>query len=197
MQSFFDVEEERNTTNDDVVTGMSNPENNTEIVTEIANGVSIGTIESLSVAYVSGSIARKILAKSNCTKCKDILSSDSSLPCNQYIALKELSDDQTRLTYPSEELVTTVGHGMTLIEQVLPNRLQDTGLRRKFAITLNEQLDFAWLNCDSHFSTVKHCIVQAVCCISIPWYCKRLVRDLRSRKFSRRARRKVRILQHQ
>ncbi|KAI4468016.1 hat family dimerization domaincontaining protein-related [Holotrichia oblita] len=74
------------------------------IANDIAAAVCVGNVQILSVAYVSGFIANRILKEiNNCDSCLKELTG-MELSCNQFILFKEYSDNK-KITYPSESLV--------------------------------------------------------------------------------------------
>ena len=70
----------------------------------------------LSVAYVSGFIARHLLRDINCDDCRTCLTSPMMLATNAFIYFKEYEEDKQCLTYPSDKLVETVSASITLLE---------------------------------------------------------------------------------
>jgi len=54
----------------------------------------------LSVAYVSGFIARRVLCGINCYECRTCLTSPMLLATNAFIYFKEYDEDKQFLTYP-------------------------------------------------------------------------------------------------
>ena len=70
----------------------------------------------LSVACVSGFIARRVLRGINCDDCTTYLTSPMLLATNAFIYFKEYEEDKQLLTYHSEKLVETVGASISLLE---------------------------------------------------------------------------------
>jgi hypothetical protein len=69
----------------------------------------------LSVAYVSGFIARRVLRSMNCDDCTTCLTSPMLLATNAFIYFKEYKEDKQFLTYPSKKLVETIGASVSLL----------------------------------------------------------------------------------
>ncbi|KAJ8970571.1 hypothetical protein NQ317_000782 [Molorchus minor] len=86
--------------------------------------VAMGTVETLSVAYVAGFISKRILTTVTCKMCTSDLCGDALQPCNQFISLKEFSNSNSKLFYPSEKLVVAIGRGITILECHLQNLLK-------------------------------------------------------------------------
>jgi hypothetical protein len=57
-----------------------------------------------SVAYVSGSIARQVLHAVSCDACRTRLTPQVLLLTSVFIYIKEYSDTEQSLTFPSEKL---------------------------------------------------------------------------------------------
>jgi hypothetical protein len=72
---------------------------------KVAPNVRAGDMDILSVAYVSGLIARQLLHGVECDACNKCLTSQVMLSTNVFIYFKEYSDIGQSLTYPSEKLV--------------------------------------------------------------------------------------------
>ena len=70
----------------------------------------------LSVPYVSGFIARRVLRGINREDCMTYLTSSMLLGTNAFIYFKECEEDKQFLTYPSEKLVETVDASKSLLE---------------------------------------------------------------------------------
>jgi hypothetical protein len=76
-------------------------------------------MEVFSVAYVSGSTARRVLHGVNSDAYKTWLTFEVLLRTSVFIYLKEYNDTEQSLTYPSEKLVETVGAAVTLMESMI------------------------------------------------------------------------------
>jgi hypothetical protein len=70
----------------------------------------------LTVAYVSGFIARHVLRGINCDDCKTCLMSPLLLATNAFTYFKEYEEDKQFLTFPSEKVVETVSASISLLE---------------------------------------------------------------------------------
>ncbi|KAJ8965588.1 hypothetical protein NQ317_011575 [Molorchus minor] len=138
---------------------------------DIAEAVAIGSVETLSVAYVSGYIAGRLLKAVNCASCHENLTSEPELPHNKFITFKEYSEDKRKLVYPSENLVVLVGHGITKLEDVLNSMAASDEIGAQSSKHLHN-LDFSFVTCPAHFSLVKNHIVNGIYRIGIPWWCK-------------------------
>lgn len=111
---------------------------------------------------------------------------------NQFIYFKEYSEVE-HLFYSSED-VHIVGTSITLLERKLPSISHTQQLKIVLASLRDESLSFSWLSCQEHFHLIKESIITVVCQIGIPWYCKRISRDLRS---SRQNRKNIKKLRHE
>ncbi|KAL1510062.1 hypothetical protein ABEB36_004717 [Hypothenemus hampei] len=134
----------------------------------------------------------------NCDTCLGSLKSDNLDPCNAFIAAKEFSDNSQKLYYPSEELVISVGQCVLIIEEVLKDNIEKTGLMDIINFQAKAQVDFGFLEHCSHHSTyLKDVIIQSVCKIGIPWFCNRQNRDMRAERKVKLSSRKYKKLLHQ
>jgi hypothetical protein len=73
----------------------------------------------LSVAYVSGFIARHVLRAVRCDGGKAGLTSSVLSPTHTFIYFTEYRDDKQSLTYSSERLVETVSASVTVLERMM------------------------------------------------------------------------------
>lgn len=166
------------------------------IATDIVNAVAAGAIESLSVAYVSGFIAKRLLNETKCEQCSNLLISTADSPHNLFIMYKEWSDDQ-RLQYPSESLVVSIGHCITLLEQILEKSWMESHISQIVDSNIKQVVSFSWLSCLAHNTLIIDSIIKSVCKMGIPWWCKRQNRQQRQlRKDSRPSRKKLNVLLH-
>ena len=85
----------------------------------------------LSVAYVSGFIARCVLRGINCDDCTTCLTSPMLLGTNAFIYFKKYEEDKQLLTYPSEKLVETVGASISLLESEMAKVAHMGQLKRR------------------------------------------------------------------
>jgi predicted metal-binding protein len=86
---------------------------------EMRRAIRVADVNVLSVAYVSGFIARRLLRNGSCDACKACLISESESLTNIYIAFKERSCTGKSLTYPTEKLVETVGTAVCILEGMI------------------------------------------------------------------------------
>jgi predicted metal-binding protein len=80
----------------------------------VRTAIRAGDMKMLSVAYVSGFIARHLLCSGSCDACKACLISEAPSPTDVYISSKECSSTVHSLTYPTEKLVEIVGTAVTV-----------------------------------------------------------------------------------
>ena len=153
----------------------------------------------LSVAYVSGFIARRVLRGINCDDCTTCLTSPMLFPTNAFIYFKEYEEDKQSLTYPSEKLVETVGASISLLESMMAEDAHMGSVEEKMIVAIKETVDFGWIGssgCSLHSQKIVDGIVRGVTRIAIPWWCKRKNRSLNEDSRRRAAKRKLKILSH-
>jgi len=153
----------------------------------------------LSVAYVSGFIARRVLRGINCDDCTTCLTSPMLLETNAFIYFKEYEEDKQLLTYPSEKLVETVGASITLLESKMAKVAHMGSVEEKMTVAIKETVDFGWVGlsgCSLHSQRIVDGIVRGVTRIAIPWWCKRTNRSLNEANRERATKRKLKILSH-
>ncbi|KAJ8913092.1 hypothetical protein NQ315_006594 [Exocentrus adspersus] len=158
-----------------------------------------GNEETLSVAYVSGFIAKKILGPDHqCDDCQQLLCSTSMEAQNLFIAFKEWTDNENRLMYPSENLVIAVGHAVTVLENFIQKHGGKPDLSKCSAIEIKNVVNFSWFSCELHCNTIIEGVIKAVCPIGIPWWCKRQNRNIiQEKKDARATKRKIRKFKNQ
>jgi hypothetical protein len=93
----------------------------------------------LSVAYVSDFIARRGI---NCDDCKTCLTSPSLLENNVFVYFREYEEDRQSLTYPSENLVETVGASISLLESMMAKVAHMWSAEEKVTVAIKETIDF-------------------------------------------------------
>jgi hypothetical protein len=93
--------------------------NTNEAQEGVRAAIRAGDMKMLSVAYVSGFIARHLLCNGSCDACKACLISDAPSLTDVFISLKECSSIVQSLTYPTEKLVETVGTDVTVLEDMI------------------------------------------------------------------------------
>jgi hypothetical protein len=127
----------RGTTDDD-----SNIDDMKEAQQGVCEAVRVGDMEVLSIAYVSGFVARRLLRNSNCDACKACLISETPSPSDVFISFKEYKDKVHSLTYPSKKLVESVSIAVTVLEDVISEvaHLQTVEVRIAGAIKKIRQL---------------------------------------------------------
>jgi len=153
----------------------------------------------LSVAYVIGFIARRVLRGINCDDCTTCLTSPMLLATNVFIYFKEYKEDKQFLTYPSKKLVETVGASVSLLESKMAKVAHMGSVEEKMTVVIKETVDFGWIGssgCSLHSQKIGDGIVRGVTRIAIPWWCKRKNRSLNEAKRQRAIKRKVTILSH-
>ena len=129
----------------------------------------------LSVAYVSGFIARLVPRGINCVDCT-CLTSPMLLGTNAFIHFKEYKEDKQLLTYLSEKMVETVGASIYLLESKMAKVANMGSVEGKMTVAIKETVDFGCIGssaCSLHSQITVHDIVRGVTRIAIPWWCKR------------------------
>ncbi|KAL1516526.1 hypothetical protein ABEB36_000433 [Hypothenemus hampei] len=101
-----------------------------ELFTDVAESVALGQSNVLSVAYVSGFIAKRVLSIVNCDICKINLCLEQGLH-NTFIWYKECNYEVQRFTYPSENLTTFVGMSVTALETFMEGYRGQKGLSQQ------------------------------------------------------------------
>lgn len=144
---------------------------------EQQDSLPVGAPRDLSaVSYVSGYIAKRILANSSCQLCKScILHPCPNQSLDSGLLFKEYGDDRRRLTYPSEELVITVDHCAKLLEKKLEEKIHEDRIMEKLASAMKQEISFEWIKCSCplHSNILIEKLLKSVCLIGIPWWCKR------------------------
>ena len=128
----------------------------------------------LSVACVSGFIARRVLRHINCDDCMTCLTSPMLLATNAFIYFKEYEEDKQFLTYPSEKLVETVGASISLLESKMAKVAHMGSVEEKITGAIKEIVDFRWIGssgCSLHSQKIDG-IVRGITRIAISWWCK-------------------------
>jgi hypothetical protein len=85
----------------------------------VCKAIRVCDVATLSVAYVSGFIARRLLCNSNCDACKACLIHETPSTSDAFIVFKECQDEVCSLTYPPENLVESVGTAVTILEGMI------------------------------------------------------------------------------
>ncbi|KAJ8915349.1 hypothetical protein NQ315_008236 [Exocentrus adspersus] len=200
LKSFLRVEETH--TDSDAETGVTPLLHETSPnvdTSDLANAVSGGNEETLSVAYVSGFIAKKILGPDHqCDDCLQLLCWTSMEAQNLFIAFKEWTDNENILMYPSENLVIAVGQAVTVLENFIQKHGGKPDLSKCSAIEIKNVVNFSWFSCELHCNTIIEGVIKAVCRIGIPWWCKRQNRNIiQEKKDARATKRKIRKFKNQ
>ena len=131
-------------------------------------------IDSYSVAYVSGYIARRLLKNITCDNCKACLTTETVESFHKEISLREYFANKC-LSYPTEELCKAVGAGATVLENMMPEVAHLSGVRQCVAGAIKETVNFSWIGekCVDHQVPIINGIVQGICAVSIPWWCRK------------------------
>lgn len=61
---------------------------------------------------------------------------------NSGLLFKEYGDDRQRLTYPSEELVKTVGHCAKLLDKKLEEKIYEDRVLEKLTSAMKQEVSF-------------------------------------------------------
>ena len=151
-------------------------------------------IESYSMAYVSGYIARRLLKNITCDNCKACLTTDTVESFHEGITLREYFANKC-LSYPTEELCKAVGVGATVLENMIPEVAHLPGVWKCIEGAIKETVNFSRIGEKyvDHQVPIINGIVQGICAISIPWWCRKQNLHLRCNKSRRR---KLKILSH-
>ncbi|KAJ3634563.1 hypothetical protein MTP99_007515 [Tenebrio molitor] len=168
------------------------------VASDVAAAVALGTTVTLSVAYVSGFIARRIVKEvAGCQSCVSCLCSSSLEAHNLFIVNKEWSDDDTKLTYPSESLVVAVGVAVSLLENFLHEHKSRPHVLSTGVFHMKSHIDFSWVSCTNHREKIIDCILKGVARMGIPWWCNRQNQPrLRERKDTRAEKTKLKKMAH-
>jgi hypothetical protein len=125
-----------------------------QVQKDMGSAVRAGEMEVFSVAYVSGSIASQVLRGVSCDACKTCLTSQVLLSATVFIYMKECSDTEQSLTYPSEKLVETVGTAVTLMECMMAELSHLNSVKQHITAAIKDSIDFEWIRCTGfHFTT--------------------------------------------
>ncbi|KAJ8946192.1 hypothetical protein NQ317_000971 [Molorchus minor] len=169
---------------------------NDNVADEIAKAVAVGATATLSVAYVSGFVAKKFFENLDCVACRSQMLSSSKDPHNLFISFKEWAEEE-HLQYPSEALVVAIGHAVTVLERTLEDHCTKPSISVVVSEAISENVNFSALSCNEHENTVTKNIIRAVWKIGLPWWCKRKNQlNLQTRKDTRSKKRKVKKFQH-
>jgi hypothetical protein len=124
----------------------------------------------LSVAYVSGFIARYVLRGINCDDCTTCLSSPLLLATNAFMHFKEYEEGKQFLTYPSEKLVETVSASVSVLESKKAQVAHMGSVEQNMSNGIKETIDFGWTGysgCLLHSQKLVDGIVRGVTGIAI------------------------------
>jgi hypothetical protein len=171
-----------------------------QIQQAVGAAVRAGDMKMLSVAYVSGFIAKHLLRVVSCEACKACLTSQAMLSTNAFVYFKEYSDTKQSLTYPSEKLVETLGTCITLLENMMAEVAHLSSVEQRVTAAIKKSVDFDWIRstgCSLHYQGLVDGIVSGVTRISIPWWRKRKNRSVIEAVRQRATKRKINILSHQ
>ncbi|KAJ8938384.1 hypothetical protein NQ314_011517 [Rhamnusium bicolor] len=68
--------------------------------------------------------------------------------------MEEWSESETKLTYPSENLVIAVGHAVTELEVLLPKFGDKAGVGKFAAEQIISAVDFSWFSCATNHDII-------------------------------------------
>jgi hypothetical protein len=146
-------------------------------------------MEVFSVAYVSGSVARRVVRVVSCDACKTCLTSEVLLSACVFAYSDEYSDTEQSLIHLCEKLVQTVVTAENLTECMMSMEQH-----------IKNSIDFEWIRCTGcslHHQQIEDGIVRGLTNICIPWWCKRANRLKSETDRQRATEREVHILAHQ
>jgi len=112
---------------------------------EVCTAIHAGTVKMLSVAYVIGFIARRLLRNGICDAYKVCLLSKASLPTDVYTNFKECSSIVHSLTYPTEKLVETLGIAVTVLECMIMEEAYLDTVKSCITTAIKESVSFDWI----------------------------------------------------
>jgi len=98
----------------------------------------------LSVAYVTGFIARHVLRAINCRDCKTLLTSPVLLATKAFIHFKEYEEDKRFVTYPSKKPVEFVGASISLLEFKMAKVAHMGSVGEEVKVAIKETIDLEW-----------------------------------------------------
>lgn len=150
-----------------------------------------------SLAYVCGSIARRIVIGTTCSNCKfALLATNPNVDVHNGIIFKEFSEKNTGLTYPSEAMIRCVGCIVEVLEKVIPQVAHKSCVQSTLLFAV-KNIDWDWLACLLHHENVKSAILNSVMLVCIRWWCTRKNREF-GKFYKRKADlRKIKVLKHQ
>jgi len=154
----------------------------------------------LSIACISGFIARHLLRNDSCDACKACLISEAPLLTDVFISFKECSSTVQSLTYPTEKLIETVGTAVTVLEGMISEVAHLDTVKSCITGAIKESVNFNCIRltgCPLHHQRIEDEIVRNVTRISIPWRCKWKTESLGEATRQKALKRKVQILSHE
>jgi len=166
----------------------------------VRTAIRAGEVKMLSVAYVSGFIARHLLRNGSCDACKAYLISEAPSPTDVYISFKECNSTVHSLTYPTEKLVQTVGTAVPVLEGMILEVAHLDTVESCITGAIKKSVNFDWIRlngCPLHHQRIEDEIVRSVARISIPWWCKQKNESLGEATRQKALKRMVQILLHQ
>ena len=92
----------------------------------------------LSLAYVIGFIARRVLRGISCDDCTTCLTSPMLLATNAFMYFKEYDEYKQFLTYPSKMLVETVGASISLLESKMAMVAHMGSVEEKMTVAIKD-----------------------------------------------------------
>uniref|UniRef100_A0A1Y1JZB1 THAP-type domain-containing protein n=1 Tax=Photinus pyralis TaxID=7054 RepID=A0A1Y1JZB1_PHOPY len=127
------------------------------------------------IAYVAGFIGRRVLKKTKCVKCKELLTaSDGNVPL-QVIEAREYKNSQ--LFRPGSCLYFLVSQTCTLLFYLIPRHCHQYMLRKRLVKYLTQSLNFNILNCTTH-TQLGTLVVNLLVTTILHFWCKQVGRIL-------------------
>ena len=145
--------------------------------------VDVNDMTVFSVAHVSGIIAMQLLHGGSCDACKVCLISEVPSSTDVYIGFRRYSSTVQSLICPTEQLVSTVGSAVTVLESVMSEVGHFKSVELHVANAIRTSVDFDWIRlagCSLHYQGLEEGIVTGVTRILIPWWCKWKNQSLRT-----------------
>lgn len=78
-----------------------------------------------------------------------------------------------------------------MMEINLPNLRAEENVQNLLSTILSKEVDFTWIACAHHREIIKQSVIKGVCVIGLPWYCKRIAREIRNEKTKTRKLKKL------
>nr|CAI5851189.1 unnamed protein product [Callosobruchus analis] len=116
-----------------------------QIVTDYLPSSPSGSSQDFATAYVSGYILKKLLAKLDCSICKNLMVTREEVDQNQLIKLRQFKN--CNLTLPTQDFSKSVNEITDLIFTALPLYVTCFKLKRKIFDYISEKIDFTHVFC--------------------------------------------------